>query len=126
VDAAEDLTQDQRPAETPADSWLDQRGRLAELIHTLRVTAPLLHHRVQEDGGSGTIELQDGCELVVAGIPGGLIIRFTAPSWCSATESQRLAMVAVVSVAPRPGWARLQVSGRRTDLAISFEDPETS
>lgn len=126
MDAAEDLTPEMMAADAPADSWLRHRERIAELIHALRVTAPLLHHRVQEDGGPGAIELGEGCELVVAGIRGALIVRFTAPSWCSTTESQRLAIIAAVSVAPRPGWTTLQVSGRRTDLVISFEDPGTS
>lgn len=57
VDAAEDRTPEKTTVDTPAGSWLDYRERLAELIHTLRVTAPLLHHRVQEDGGTGAIEL---------------------------------------------------------------------
>lgn len=126
MDAAEDLTPEMTTVDAPADSWLRHRERLAELIHALRVTAPLLHHRVQEDGCPGAIEVEEGCELVVAGIPGALIVRFTAPSWCSTAESQRLAIIAAVSVAARPGWTTLQVSGRRTDLVISFEDPEAS
>jgi hypothetical protein len=125
VDAAEDATPKMTTVDTPADSWLQHRKRLAELIHAVRITAPLLRHRVREDGSPGAIELGEGCKLVVAGISGALIVRFTAPSWCSTAESQRLAIIAAVSVAPRPGWTTLEVSGRRTDLVISFEDPET-
>lgn len=126
MDGAEDLTPEMTTVDAPAESWLRHRERLAELIHALRVTAPLLNHRVREDGGPGAIEVDEGCELVVAGIPGALIVRLTGPSWCSATESHRLAIIAAVSVAPRPGWTTLQVSGRRTDLVISFEDREAS
>jgi hypothetical protein len=73
VDAAKDLAPD-TTVDAPAESWLGHRERLAELIHALRVTAPLLHHRVQEDGRPGGIEVDEGCELVVAGIPGALIV----------------------------------------------------
>ena len=97
-----------------------------DLIHDLRVSAPLLHHPVLEDSGPGAVEFDDGCELVVAGIPGTLIVRLTAPSWCSTSESQRLAIIAAVSVAPRPGWTTHRASGGRTNLVISLEDPEAS
>lgn len=94
------------------------------MVDNLRVSAPLLYHRVLEDGGPGAVEFDHGCELLLAGIPGALIVRLTAPSWCSTSESQRLAIIAAVSVAPRPGWTTLRASGRRTDLVISLEDPE--
>jgi hypothetical protein len=45
-------------------------SKLTELIHNLRVSAPLLYHRVLEDGGTGAVEFDHGCELLVAGIPG--------------------------------------------------------
>jgi hypothetical protein len=126
VDAADDATAETTGADGAAGPWLGHRQRLADLIHAIRVAAPLLHHRVLEDGGAGAVALDDGCELVVAGMPGALIVRLTAPSWCSDSESQRLAIVAAVAVAPQPGWTTLQTSHRRTDLVISFEDPEAS
>lgn len=126
MDADHDLTLETTTSDEPGDAWLGRREQLTDLIHNLRVSAPLLHHRVLEDGGPGGIEFDDGCELVVAGIPGALVVRLTAPSWCSSSESQRLAMIAAASVAPRPGWTTLRASGRRVDLGISLEDPEAS
>lgn len=124
MEADDDLTLGSTTSDEPGEAWLGRREQLMDLIHNLRVSAPLLHHRVLEDGGPVALEFDDGCELVVAGIPGALIVRLTAPSWCSTSESQRLAIIAAVSVAPRPGWTTLRASGRRTDLVISLGDPE--
>lgn len=126
MDADDDLTLGTTTSDDPAAAWRGRREQLMDLIHNLRVSAPLLHHRVLEGGGCGAIELDDGCELVVAGIPGALVVRLTAPSWCSTSESQRLAMIAAASIAPRPGWTTLHASGRRVDLGIGLEDGQPS
>ena len=98
MDADDDLTLGTTTSDGPGEAWLGRREQLMDLIHNLRVSAPLLHHRVLEDGGPGAIKFDDGCDLVVAGIPGALIVRLKAPSWCSTSESQRLAIIAAVSV----------------------------
>ncbi len=126
MDPAEDLILAATTSDESVEGWRRRREHLADLIHNLRVSAPLLYHRVLEDGGAGAVELEEGGELVVAGIPGALIVRLTPPPWCSMDESQRLAIIAAASVAPRPGWTTLRVAGRRTDLVISLDDPEAT
>lgn len=86
MDADNDLTLATTTSDDPGEAWLARREQLMNLIHNLRVSAPLLHHRVLRTAGPGAIKFDDGCEVVVAGIPGTLIVRLTAPSWCSTSE----------------------------------------
>lgn len=63
MDADDDLTLGTVTSDVPGEAWLGRREQLMDLIHNLRVSAPLLHHRVLEDGGPGAIKFDDGCEV---------------------------------------------------------------
>jgi hypothetical protein len=70
VGGADDLTLWATASAEPVEVGLRRREQLTELIHNLRVRAPLLYHRVLQDGGPGAVEFDDGCELVLAGYLG--------------------------------------------------------
>lgn len=85
------------------DEWWDVRGRLMELIASLRIAAPLLDLRVRETGEMGCVRL-DESSLSIARSASTVLVEFSPPSWCSPSEARRLTAVAAASVSPVPGW----------------------